>query len=91
MKLSNNDKNILDFGSLKNCFMEILNKVAPLKTKCLRANDSKFVTKDVSKSCHVKNQTVKSVFKEGDNRVNLSQSCQKSEAKLLRKFKFERH
>ena len=40
--------NSLDFGSLKKCFIELLNKVAPLKTKFLRANHSKFVTKDVS-------------------------------------------
>ena len=40
----------LDFGSLKICFMEILNKIAPLKTKFLRANRSKFVTKEVSKA-----------------------------------------
>ena len=30
--------------------MELLNKVAPLKTKFLRANHSKFVTKDESKA-----------------------------------------
>ena len=41
--------NNLVFGSLKKCFIELLNKVAPLKTKFLRANHSKFVTKDVSK------------------------------------------
>ena len=44
------DMNSLDFGSLKKCFMELLNKVAPLKTKFLRANHSKFVTKDLSKA-----------------------------------------
>ena len=43
------DMNDLDFGNLKKCFMELINKVAPLKTKFLRANHSKFVTKDVSK------------------------------------------
>ena len=44
--------NGLDFGSLKKCFMELLNKAAPLKTKFLRANRSKFVTKedDISKT-----------------------------------------
>ena len=44
------DINSLDFGSLKKFFMKILNKVAPLKTKFLRVNYSKFVTKDVSKT-----------------------------------------
>ena len=42
--------NSLDFGSLKKCFMELLNDVVPLKTEFLRANHCKFVTKDVSKA-----------------------------------------
>ena len=44
------DMNSLDFGSLKKCFMELLNKFPSLKAKLLRANYSKFVTKDVSKA-----------------------------------------
>ena len=40
----------LDFGSLKICLMELLNKITPLKTKFLRANRSKFVTKEVSQA-----------------------------------------
>ena len=44
MRLTNLDMNSLDFGSLKKCFKELLN-VAPLKTKFLRANHSKFITK----------------------------------------------
>ena len=50
LKLSKLDVSSLDFGSLKVCFMELLNKIAPLKTKCMRANHSKFVTKEVSKT-----------------------------------------
>ena len=50
LKLSNLDMSSLDFGSLKIIFMELLNKIAPLKTKFLRANHSKFVTKEVSKA-----------------------------------------
>ena len=50
LKLSNLDMSSLDFGSLKICFMELLNKIAPLKTKFLRANHSEFVTKEVSKA-----------------------------------------
>ena len=42
--------NSLDFGSFKICFMELLNKVAPLKTKFLRTNHSKFLMKDLSKA-----------------------------------------
>ena len=42
--------NSFDFGSLKKCFMNLLNQVVPLKTKFLNVNHSKFVTKDVSKA-----------------------------------------
>ena len=48
--LTHLDMSSSDFGSLEKCFMELLNKVAPQKTKFLRANHSKFVTKDVSKA-----------------------------------------
>ena len=50
LNLSNPVMSSLDFGSLKICFMELLNKIAPLKTKFLGANHSKFVTKEVSKT-----------------------------------------
>ena len=50
LKLSNVDTSSLDFGSLKICFMERLNKISPLKTRFVRANHSKFVTKEVSKA-----------------------------------------
>ena len=38
------------FIELKAIFMELLNKVAPQKTKYLRANYSKFMTKELSKA-----------------------------------------
>ena len=50
VRLTHLNMNSLDFGSLKKCFIELLNKVTPLKTKFLRANHSKFVTKEVSKA-----------------------------------------
>ena len=50
VRLTHLDMNSLHFGSLKNCFIELLNKVALLKTKFLRANHSKFVTKNVNKA-----------------------------------------
>ena len=50
VRITDLDMNSLDFGSLKKCFIELLNQVAPLKTKFLRANLSKFVRKDVSKA-----------------------------------------
>ena len=43
LKLSNLDISCLDFESLKICFMELLNKIALLKTKFLKANHSKFI------------------------------------------------
>ena len=50
LTLSNLDMSSLDFGSLKICLMELLNKITLLKTKFLRANHSKFVTKELSKA-----------------------------------------
>ena len=44
------DMNNSSFNELKTIFMELLNKVAPLKTKYLRANYSKFMTKELSKA-----------------------------------------
>ena len=44
MKLTNLDINSSVFGILKKCFMEFLNKIAPLK------NYLNFVTKEVSKA-----------------------------------------
>ena len=40
----------LDFVALRKIFMEILDKFAPLKKKYIRANHSKFVTKELSKT-----------------------------------------
>ena len=53
----------LDFVSLKICFMELLNKIAPLKTKFLRANHSKFVTKEVSKAITLRTKLRNKFFK----------------------------
>ena len=38
----------LDFATIRKIFMEILDKIAPLKKKYIRANHSKFVTKELS-------------------------------------------
>ena len=63
VRITDLDMNSLDFGSLKKCFIELLNQVAPLKTKFLRAKLSKFVRKDVSKaimlSTKLRNQFLK--------------------------------
>ena len=51
VSLKNFDMNNSSFIELKAIFMELLNmKVAPLKTKYLRANYSKFMTKELSKA-----------------------------------------
>ena len=48
VSLKNFDMNN-SFTELKTIFTELLNKVAPLKTKYLRANYSRFMTKELSK------------------------------------------
>ena len=50
VSLKDFDMNNFSFNELKTIFMELLNKVAPLKTKYLRANYSKFMTKELSKA-----------------------------------------
>ena len=42
-------KNTTSFEELQKIFMDLLNKFAPLKCKYLRANHSKFMTKELSK------------------------------------------
>ena len=48
--LKNFDMNFSSFNEFKTTFMELLNKVVPLKTRYLRANSSKFMTKELSKA-----------------------------------------
>ena len=40
----------LDFVTIRKIFMDILDKFAPLKKKYIRANNSQFVTKELSKA-----------------------------------------
>ena len=40
----------LDFATIRKIFIEVLDKFAPLKKKYIRANHSKFVTKELSKA-----------------------------------------
>ena len=72
-RLTNLDIKNLNFGSLKNCFIKLLDKVVPLKTKFLRVNQSKFVTKDVMLKTRLRNQflkkrTLKAKMKENNQR-----------------------
>ena len=65
MRLIHLDMNSLDFRSLKKCLMELLKKFAPLKTKFLRANHSKFVTKDISKAIMLRTKLRNQFLKKG--------------------------
>ena len=46
----------LDFATIKKIFIEVLDKFAPLKKKYTRANHSKFVTKELSKTIMLKSK-----------------------------------
>ena len=63
--LTNLVKNSLNFGSVKRSFMKLLNKVATLKSKFLRANHSKFVMKDVSKAIMLRTKLENQFLKKG--------------------------
>ena len=89
----------LDFGSLKICFMELLNKIAPRKTKLLRANRSKFVTKEVSKTIMLRTKLRNKFLKKKTLEFRAKYNKQRdicvslitSKTKLLRKSRFKRH
>ena len=63
--LTNLVKNSLNFGSVKRSFMKLLNKVATLKSKFLRATHSKFVTQDVSKAIMLRTKLENQFLKTG--------------------------
>ena len=63
VSLSHLDMNSLDFGNLKICFVELLNRVAPIKTKFLRANYSQFVTKDISMAIMLRTKLINQFLK----------------------------
>ena len=50
VSLKNFDVNNYSFTEFKTIFMELLNKVAPLKSKYLRDNYPKFMTKELTKA-----------------------------------------
>ena len=57
--------NNCSFIKLKTTFIELSNKIAPLKTKCLRANYSKFITKELSKAIILRTKLQKKFSKRG--------------------------
>ena len=59
------DMNNSSFIELKTIFMELLNKVAPLKTKYLRGTYSKFMTKELSKAIILRTKLQNKFLKKG--------------------------
>ena len=88
ISLKNFDMNNSSFIGLKAIFMELLNKVAPQKTKYLRANHSKFMTKELSKAImlitNLRNQFLKTRTSEAKLKYNKQRNLCVS---LLRKTK----
>ena len=88
VSLKNFDMNNSSFIELKTIFMELLNKVAPLKTKYLRANYSKFMTKELGKAImlrtNLRNQFLKIRISEAKLKYNKQRNLCVS---LLRKGK----
>ena len=78
--------------------MELLNQISPLKTKFLRANYSKFVTKEVSKAIMLRTKLRNKFLKKKtleprakyNKRRNICVSLIKK-AKKIRKSRFKRH
>ena len=59
------------FIEFKTIFMKLLNTVVPLKTKYLRTNYSKCMTKELSKAIMLnKNRVAKSILKKGHQKLN---------------------
>ena len=59
------DMNNSSFIELKTIFIELLNKAAPIKTKYLRVNYSKFMTKELSKAIIVRTKLRNKLLKKG--------------------------
>ena len=68
--------------------MELLNKVAPLKTKYLRANYSKFTTKELSKAIMLRTKLRNQFWKKRTSEAKLKYNKQRNLCvSLLRKAK----
>ena len=80
--------NDCSFIELKTIFMELLNKVAPLKTKYLRANYSKFITKELSKAIMLRTKLRNQFLKKRTSEAKLKYNKQRNLCvSLLRKAK----
>ena len=88
ISLKNFDMNNSSFIELKTIFMELLNKVAPQKTKYLRANHSKFMTKKLSKAITLRTKLRNQFLKTRTSEVKLKYNKQRNLCvSLLRKTK----
>ena len=58
--------------------MDLLNKVAPLKTKFLRTNHSKFVTKDLSKAIMLRTKLRNQFLKKRNLEIRTKYNKQKN-------------
>ena len=70
VSLKNFDMNNSSFNELKTIFTERLNKVAPLKTKYLRANYSTFMAKELSKAVILRTKFRNKLLKKGHQKLN---------------------
>ena len=88
ISLKNFDMNNSSFIELKTIFMELLNKVAPQKTKYLRANYSKFMTKELSKAIMLRTKLRYQFLKAKTSEAKLKYNKQRNLCvSLLRKTK----
>ena len=92
VSLKNFDMNNSSFIEFKTIFMEHLNKVAPLKTYYLRANYSKFMTKELSRAIMRRTNLQNQFFKKGTSEAKLKYNKQRNlYVSLFRKAKRNRY
>ena len=92
VSLKNFDMNNSSFIEFKTIFMEHLNKVAPLKTYYLRANYSKFMTKELSRAIMQRTNLQNQFFKKRTSEAKLKYNKQRNlYVSLFRKAKRNRY
>ena len=89
-QLSKHDLSIISYETFKENFLSILNKVAPVKKKYLRANHSKFITKELRKAIMHRTK-LRNIFlrnKTESSRINYNKQRNKC-VSILKKAKRE--
>ena len=83
----------LDFATLRKIFIEILDKFAPLQKKYIRANHSKFVTKELSKAImlrsKLRNQFLKTKSQESKMKYNKQKNLRVSITRKAKRSYYE--